>query len=143
MPQSIAIQRHHLYQLCQMYCSPRLLPRCASPNSYSYGRCCGSTGRCFKKRSDTPSLHANAIVALTIRELWLNRCRSQMENKPNIPPSVIVSKVIAAYKRRLTIEYNIHIRDERIDDFIYHYQIESICSIIYSRDCTRVLEFHI
>ena len=97
----------------------------------------------FKERSDIPSLHANAIGAFTIRELWLNRCRSQMENKPNIPPSVIVFKVIAAYKRRLTIEYNIHVRDERIDEFIYHYQIESICSIIYSQDCTRVLQFHI
>ena len=66
-----------------------------------------------------------------------------MENKPNIPQLVIVAKVIAAYKRRLITEFNIHLRDERIDDFIYHHKIESICSIIYSRDVTRELDFHI
>ena len=66
-----------------------------------------------------------------------------MENKPNIPPSVIVANVIAAYKGRIITEFNIHLRDKRIGDFIYHYQIESICSIIYSRDVTRELDFHI
>ena len=66
-----------------------------------------------------------------------------MENKPNIPPSVIVAKVIAAHKRKIITEFNIHLRDERLDDFEYHHQIKSVFSIRYTRDVTRELEFHI
>ena len=91
---------------------------------------------------DKPALHINAIVALTIKEIWLNRCRVLLDKKTTTPPIVITKRVITAYKDFLETAYLRSIRNGTEKDFKYNYQIETVFKI--PPDPTNpILDFHI
>ena len=87
---------------------------------------------------DKSSIHLNAIVALTLREIWKDRNLVVFENKKDRTPDSIYRTVRAMYKRWLQDQYDILLRRGDIpfrlnssltprQQFVKYYQINNIC----------------
>ena len=88
---------------------------------------------------DKPSIHLNAIVALTLHEIWRDRNLVRHEGKKNRSAKSIFHKVKGRYKRWLELQYDVLLRrgDVTVDwewetltpkqQFVKYYQINNIC----------------
>ena len=88
---------------------------------------------------DKSSIHLNAIVALTLHEIWRDRNLVRHEGKKNKSARSIFHKVKVRYKRWLELQYDVLLRrgDVTCDfewetltpkqQFVKHYQINNIC----------------